>query len=93
VIGYNQTKVFLISFKSATYFYGWLAGCYGLPPAGRMLGIETKSKDGTLRPAQIRCHAWLRDAGALLIVPRTVEEVAAALIAQGIRHQALSREA
>lgn len=70
---------------------GWPDVTVSLPPAGRMLGIETKSKGGTLRPSQIKCHAELRDAGALVIVPRSIEEVAAALIAEGIRHQALSR--
>ena len=47
-----------------------------------MLGIETKSEDGRLRPAQIRVHAWLRASGALVVVPRSIEEVAAALVAE-----------
>jgi hypothetical protein len=42
---------------------GWPDVAVSLPPAGRMLGIETKSKGGTLRPAQIACHRWLRDSG------------------------------
>src|SRR5438128_1571500 len=67
---------------------GWPDLTVSLPPAGRMLGIETKSEDGRLRPAQIRVHAWLRASGALVVVPRSIEEVAAALVAEGIRHQA-----
>jgi len=58
---------------------------------GRFLGIETKSASGALRPAQIKCHAELRNAGALVIVPRSVEEFARVLVAEGIEHQALTR--
>jgi hypothetical protein len=47
---------------------GWSDVTVSLPPAGHMPGIETKSKDGRLRPAQIKCHAELRSASALVIV-------------------------
>jgi hypothetical protein len=70
---------------------GWPDVTVSLPPAGRLLGIETKSKSGKLRPSQIACHAWLRSSGAVVIVPRSVEEVAAALVAEGVRHQALNQ--
>ncbi|MBI3652113.1 MAG: VRR-NUC domain-containing protein [Acidobacteria bacterium] len=70
---------------------GWPDVTASLPPSGRLLGFETKSKDGRLRPAQIACHAWLRSSGALVIVPRRVEEVAAALVDAGIRHQVLTQ--
>jgi hypothetical protein len=46
---------------------GWPDVTVSLPPAGRLLGIETKSLNGTLRPAQIKCHAELRNAGATCI--------------------------
>lgn len=70
---------------------GWPDVTVALPPSGRLLGIETKSREGKLRPSQIKCHAWLRNSDAVVIVPRSVEEVAAALVAEGIRHQALDR--
>lgn len=69
---------------------GWPDVTVSLPPSGRLLGIETKSKDGRLRPSQIACHAWLRDSGALVIVPRSIEEVASVLLEVGIKHQALN---
>jgi hypothetical protein len=70
---------------------GWPDVTVSLPPAGRMLGIETKSKDGTLRPSQIACHAWLRSSGALVIIPHSVEEVARVLQNAGIRHTAIDQ--
>ena len=70
---------------------GWPDVTVSLPPLGRLLGIETKSLNGKLRPSQIACHAWLRSSGAVVIVPRSVEDVAVALIEAGIHHQALSQ--
>ena len=70
---------------------GWPDVTVSLPPSGRLLGIETKSLNGKLRSSQIACHAWLRSSGAVVIVPRSVEDVAVALIKAGIHHQALSQ--
>src|SRR5215211_3278132 len=58
-------------------------------PGGRFLGIETKSREGKLRPSQIACHKILRASGALVIVPRSVEEVAQVLVDAGVQHAAL----
>jgi hypothetical protein len=70
---------------------GWPDVTCALPPSGRLLGIETKSKDGRLRPSQIACHAWLRSSGALVCVPRSVEEIAGVLMAEGVKHPALTQ--
>jgi hypothetical protein len=64
-----------------------LTGC--LPPAGRMFAFECKSARGKLRPGQAERLAELRAAGALVLVPRTLREVAEALAAAGVDHPAV----
>ena len=44
-----------------------------------------------IRPSQVACHAALRASGALVIVPRSVEELAQALINLGIEHPVLNQ--
>jgi hypothetical protein len=41
---------------------------------GRMLAIETKSRGGKLRPAQVKVLGGLVAAGAAVMVPRSVSE-------------------
>jgi hypothetical protein len=41
-----------------------------LPPLGQYLGVETKAKDGRLRPAQAECHRRIRAAGGEVVVAR-----------------------
>jgi hypothetical protein len=57
---------------------GWpdVTGCL---PGGRLLAIETKTRDGRLRPAQVACLESLKAAGALVIIARSVSDVAAQL--------------
>lgn len=68
---------------------GWPDISGVLPPSGRALFIETKSRAGRLSPGQRKKIAELRSAGALVFVPRSVEDLARGLIAAGIHHQAL----
>src|SRR5262249_40744882 len=63
----------------------------GVLAGGRFLGVETKSLDGRLRPSQIACHAALRASGALVIVPRSVEDFARLLSEAGIQHPAITQ--
>lgn len=54
-----------------------------LPPAGRLAGIELKSRKGRLRESQVAWQATARRAGALIIVARSLNEVVLALRAEG----------
>jgi hypothetical protein len=59
-------------------------GIKGLPDLwlvhdGRIFLIELKRPGGYLSPTQKDCHAWLRRAGAEVVVCRSPEEVEAAL--------------
>lgn len=69
---------------------GWpdVTGCL---PGGRFLGIETKTADGKLRPAQIKVHAHITDQGGAVIVPRSVDDFARQMIMLGFNHPALAR--
>lgn len=58
-------------------------------PAGRFLGIETKTADGKLRPAQIKVHAHITDQGGAVIIPRSVSDFARQMIGLGFNHPAL----
>lgn len=49
---------------------------------GRAVFVEVKSSKGRLSPEQIACHARLREAGALLILARSLDDVIAALPSQ-----------
>lgn len=63
----------------------------GVLPGGRALFIECKSARGKLRPGQAERIAALRAAGAVVLVPRSVEEVAEFLLASGMTHPALKQ--
>jgi len=70
---------------------GWPDVTAVLPPDGRLLGIETKRpRKGRLLTSQKLLHPILEEAGALICVPRSIEDVARTLIAAGIKHQALT---
>ena len=64
---------------------GWpdITGC--LPYAGQFIGIECKSAKGRLRPDQARTLYGLYNAGALVVVARSVEDVAQLLITGRVR--------
>lgn len=47
--------------------------------AGRFIGIEVKSHSGRLRPAQAEMHKRIREAGGLIIIARSIEDVAKVL--------------
>lgn len=42
---------------------------------GQFLGIETKTAIGQLSADQIACHKTIRDAGGIVIVPRSIDDV------------------
>lgn len=46
---------------------------------GRFIGLEVKARKGRLSPDQIACHEVLRDAGAVVTVVRSVDDVIVAL--------------
>ena len=52
---------------------------YAILPGGRVLFLERKTREGKLSPAQEELHAKLRAAGAIVIVPRSVDDVVAFL--------------
>lgn len=56
---------------------------------GQFFAIETKSRKGKLRPSQKICLAELEAAGARICIPRSIADVAEALLAIGFQHQAL----
>lgn len=60
---------------------GWpdIAACL---PGGRLLAIEVKSARGKLRPAQQVVLERLREAGALVVIARDVNDVIAVLGSQ-----------
>lgn len=70
---------------------GWPDISAVIGPAGKGFFIETKSAKGKLSLAQIKCHAWLRSSGAQVLVARSVQEVALALVSAGLEHPALSQ--
>jgi hypothetical protein len=45
----------------------------------RFVGIEVKSHSGKLRPAQIEMHKRIRDAGGVVVVARSIDDVAKCL--------------
>ena len=47
--------------------------------AGKAVYIEVKSTRGRLSHAQIACHARLREAGAVVVVARSLEDVQATI--------------
>jgi hypothetical protein len=55
-----------------------------LPPAGRLCGIECKSARGRERPGQRAWRERAQAAGALCLVVRSLEELIAALAAEGV---------
>ena len=64
---------------------GWpdITGC--LPYAGIFIAIECKSNKGKLRPVQARTLHALYQAGALVVVARSVDDVAEVLTTGKIR--------
>jgi hypothetical protein len=46
---------------------------------GQALFVETKTARGRLRPSQIACHAALRAAGAVVVVPRSLDDLRRAI--------------
>jgi hypothetical protein len=56
---------------------------------GRALYIETKSFNGAVSDDQRRCHEVLRKAGAIVLVPKSVEDLARMLFDIGVRHSAI----
>jgi hypothetical protein len=55
-----------------------------LPPAGRLLSIEVKRPGGRLRPSQARWIDLVRAQGGLALVVRSLDELIAALDAEGV---------
>jgi hypothetical protein len=55
-----------------------------LPPAGRLLSIECKRPGGRLRPSQARWIDLVRAQGGLALVVRSLDQLIAALDAEGI---------
>jgi hypothetical protein len=55
-----------------------------LPPSGRALFVECKSRDGRLSPAQVQRQAVLRAQGALVLTVRTLDELREGLRAAGV---------
>lgn len=51
---------------------------------GRFVGVEVKRKGGRLRPEQAACMDSIRKAGGLAFVARSVDDVVAALRAEGL---------
>lgn len=49
------------------------------PGTGRLIAIETKTVKGKLRPAQVRCLESLRAAGAVVCVPRSLDDLRAVI--------------
>lgn len=64
---------------------GWpdITGC--LPYAGIFIAIECKSAKGKLRPEQARTLYGLYNAGALVVVARSVDDVAELLMSGRVR--------
>lgn len=46
-----------------------------VPPTGRFLGLEVKSQEGKLRPAQVEMMHALKEAGAAYEVVRSLDDV------------------
>ena len=59
------------------------------PLRGIALFIETKSARGGYQPGQRECHAMLRAAGAVVLVPRSIADFARKMIESGIDHNLL----
>jgi hypothetical protein len=55
-----------------------------LPPAGRLLSLELKRPGGRLRPSQARWIDLVRSQGGLALVVRSLDELIAALDAEGV---------
>jgi len=51
----------------------------GVLPGGRAFFVEVKSLRGRLSHAQLACHARLREAGAVVVVARSLEDVQAVI--------------
>jgi hypothetical protein len=56
-----------------------------LPPAGRMLAVEVKKPGGRLTASQRQFLDAVRAAGGCALVVRSVDELIAALAAEGVR--------
>lgn len=63
----------------------------GCMPDGRFLAIETKTKRGRLSVGQADLLARLRRCGAVVIVPRSLEDAAQALKSEGIESQVIEK--
>lgn len=63
----------------------------GCMPDGRFLAIETKTKGGRLTVGQSVLLARMRKAGAVVIVPRSIEDAARALKASGVVSQFIEK--
>jgi hypothetical protein len=55
-----------------------------LPPYGRLIGIECKTRLGTLSQDQVRVHQELREAGAAVLVVRSLDDLRRELRALGL---------
>jgi hypothetical protein len=55
-----------------------------LTPFGQVALVELKAAKGRLSQAQIDVHAWLHSHGHVVIVARSIEELAAGLAAAGV---------
>jgi hypothetical protein len=62
---------------------GWPDIIGVLPPDGRFLGIEVKLPGEDLRRCQMARTAELREAGALMLVVRSIEDLAALIEVRG----------
>lgn len=62
-----------------------------LPPEGKFFAFELKIRDGKLRPEQIALHAEIRAAGGVVVVPRSLNEVAQGLLDAGVEHEVLRK--
>jgi hypothetical protein len=58
---------------------------------GRALYLETKTATGGFQPGQREKHEELRAAGAVVIVPRSLSDLARELLDLGVEHQALRK--
>jgi hypothetical protein len=80
----NEQARFYQSRKRAGVVKGWpdLTLC---TPEGRVAFVELKAARGRLSQAQIDVHAWLRTHGHVVLVARSVDELADGLAAAGVR--------
>lgn len=72
-----KTRTGRVHYNSATI--GWPDIVICLPPHGRFLGLEVKNYRGRVRDEQTVTHERLKQAGGLVYVVRSVDEVIAIL--------------